>query len=66
VQLQFGGMLGGHGVVCRSCGNFEQVREAQAVQRTCGSCRDRGRRRYESVDPFYLSADCSDWRDLLL
>jgi len=67
--LQFGGAVGGYGFVCRGCGKFELTRygcETQAAKRTCAACSDVGGRKYEPCDPFYISVDCSDWRDIFL
>lgn len=64
--LQFGGALGGHAFVCAGCDKFERVRhgcEVQAARRLCASCYHRDDQGYESDDPFYISADCGDWRD---
>ncbi|KAF1974520.1 hypothetical protein BU23DRAFT_461388, partial [Bimuria novae-zelandiae CBS 107.79] len=62
IRIQFRGAFGGHGFVCRSCGNFEQE-----AQRACTSCWRHGHRILEPVfDPFYISIDCSDWRDIFL
>ena len=67
-HLQFGGALRRHGFVCSRCDKFKEVRygcKIQAAERICPSCYDRDYQGYESDDPFYISPDCGDWRDVL-
>lgn len=65
--LQFGGVAGWRGLVCCRCGNFEATQgysEKQVAERRCCMCWDHSHQRKAQWDPFYISIDCSDWRDL--
>jgi hypothetical protein len=66
--LQFGGPSAWHGFVCRGCGKFEVTEycsKAQVAGRKCTVCWDRSHNE-KPCDPFDISVDCSDWRDILL
>lgn len=65
--LQFGGASGGYGFLCCICGRFEETvycSQIQIFERRCSVyC---GSSYKGSPDPFDISIDCSDWRDILL
>ncbi|EEP78192.1 predicted protein [Uncinocarpus reesii 1704] len=63
--MRFGGVCGGVGSVCQRCGRFRaHIGVAQNTQKCmCSSGFD-----FETMysDPFEISEDCGDWRDILM
>lgn len=66
--LRFGGASGQHGFVCRRCGRFETGyhSEVPVAERRCAVCWESGHKKQRLCDPFDISIDCSDWRDIFL